>query len=692
MKPKSGIVVFAILALLLVGILASGGFLRTVKADAQNTLNVQLYNIADGKSSLTSEFTHSSSYAAKLMIPSNAQQGSGCMALYPYNKTLNSLQSFQIYTSYTNSTPRFVILLDTTGDGVADLVLLSDYQFTSKGDWQLNQGGQRWGWTEASPQLSIYGKTWDILSNWKSIYGNATVLSVGVALEYWAVKDSNGLNQPLYADELLLNGVTYNIASPVNPPTNASVASDWPMYRQNLQRSGLSTSAAPTNNLLWQFFTGPSNTASLADRLRASPTIVNGVVYIGSNSSSFYALNAVTGAQIWQVNVGSNVESSAAVVDGVVYVGILWNGHYGYVDALNATNGALIWQFATNSGIESSPAVVNGVIYIGSYSGYVYALNAATGSLKWSYLTGGPTYSSPAIVDGVVYIGSFDGKVYALNANNGALIWAFRAGDQVYSSPAIVNNVVYVVSDSGAVYALNAADGSEIWQANVGSGTDHTDNSPAVANGMVYVGARNGYYAFNATDGSQIWFFASPYSARQVTGYFYSSPAVVGNVVYCCYCDGYTFALNASDGSIVWAYHTGMFVFASPSIANGVVYVASYDGYIYALGTPTGQTPTTTAAPSPQPTVAPTSTPAPTASPDNSTTPITNNTTTAPSAPTPAPSQAPHLISQNQPAKIPVVAAEGYATWSVDWVTLGVVAVALLGLMLALILGFKSRD
>jgi outer membrane protein assembly factor BamB len=671
--------------------------LRTVRADTQKTTNVQLYNIADGKTSLTNELTHSSSYAAKLVISSSAQQGSGCMALYPYNKSLNSLQSFQIYTSYTNATPRFVIQLDNNTDGLADFVLLSDYQFLSNGDWQLSQGGQRWGWSEASSQLSIYGKTWSVLSYWKDIYGNATVLNVGVVLEWWAVKDSGGLNQPLYADELVLNGVTYNIASPVNPPPNVSTSNDWPMYRQNPQRSGLSTSAAPTSNLLWTFFTGPSGTPSLADRLRASPTIVNGVLYIGSNSSSFYALNAVTGSQIWQVNVGSNVESSATVVDGVVYVGILWNGHNGYVDALNATNGGLIWQFATNSGIESSPAVVNGVVYIGSYNGYVYALNAANGALKWQYLTGGSTYSSPAVIDGVLYIGSNDGKVYALNTANGALIWSSRIGDPIYSSPAVVNGVVYVVSDNGGVYALRAGDGSQIWQANVGSGTDHTDNSPAVANGMVYVGARNGYYALNAADGTQIWLFTSPYSTRQVTGYFYSSPAVVGNIVYCCYCDGYTFALNAYDGSIVWSYRTGFFVFASPSIANGVVYVASYDGYIYALGTPTSQTSTLIPVPSPQPTAI--STPAPTSipAPASTATPAPANETNAHSfstsimPPAPAPAQAPSQ-SQNQPAKIPTVADRVYASWSVDWVTLGVVASALFGLLIMLVLGFKTRD
>ena len=72
--------------------------------------------------------------------------------------------------------------------------------------------------------------------------------------------------------------------------------------------------------LLWRFFTGPSNIPSVADRLRASPTVVNGVVYMGSNNSYFYALNATNGFPIWQVNVGSDVESSAAVVDNVVYV------------------------------------------------------------------------------------------------------------------------------------------------------------------------------------------------------------------------------------------------------------------------------------------------------------------------------------------------------------------------------------
>ena len=85
------------------------------------------------------------------------------------------------------------------------------------------------------------------------------------------------------------------------------------------------------------------------------------------------------------------------------------------VYALNATTGAELWNYPTRGEVFSSPAVANGVVYVGS--GYpdnlLYALNATTGALLWSYATGFPVYSSPAVANGVVYVGSEDGNVYA---------------------------------------------------------------------------------------------------------------------------------------------------------------------------------------------------------------------------------------------------------------------------------------
>jgi len=44
-------------------------------------------------------------------------------------------------------------------------------------------------------------------------------------------------------------------------------------------------------------------------------------VYIGSYDNNVYALDAGTGALLWQYTTGQPVASSPAVADGVVYVG-----------------------------------------------------------------------------------------------------------------------------------------------------------------------------------------------------------------------------------------------------------------------------------------------------------------------------------------------------------------------------------
>ena len=74
--------------------------------------------------------------------------------------------------------------------------------------------------------------------------------------------------------------------------------------------------------------------------------------------------------------------SSPAVVGGVVYVRV-W---YGSTYALNALTGATLWN-CTRVDSCSSPAVSNGFCYVCS-SGYVNALDSSTGSLIWSYYIG----------------------------------------------------------------------------------------------------------------------------------------------------------------------------------------------------------------------------------------------------------------------------------------------------------------
>ena len=178
-----------------------------------------------------------------------------------------------------------------------------------------SQGGQRWGWTNASNTLNAYSNPWENLGYWQGIYGNATIRFVGVALEYWAVNDAGGLNQPLFADQLVLNGVTYISLIPI-PPLQM-IGQCIAMTHRTLEHQHLT--------LLMQY---PSGNLIQVTKSAATPAIANGVVYEGSNNGYLYALNAtIRSALIWQYNSGSQIESSAAVANGVVYVGILWDGH-----------------------------------------------------------------------------------------------------------------------------------------------------------------------------------------------------------------------------------------------------------------------------------------------------------------------------------------------------------------------------
>ena len=120
------------------------------------------------------------------------------------------------------------------------------------------------------------------------------------------------------------------------------------------------------------------------------------------------------GAKVWQFTTGNSIDTSPAVANGVVYVSSGDNNVY----ALNASTGAKLWQTAVYLGTDA--AVANGVVYVGSGDNNVYALNASTGAELWQFTTGSFVESSPVVANGVVYVGSDDNNIYAFKMTNPA--------------------------------------------------------------------------------------------------------------------------------------------------------------------------------------------------------------------------------------------------------------------------------
>jgi outer membrane protein assembly factor BamB len=340
-------------------------------------------------------------------------------------------------------------------------------------------------------------------------------------------------------------------------------AEETSMFRADPAHNGVYLTAAPQNmTVKWTFHTG--------EAIVSSPTVANGVVYVGSSDNFLYAVDARTGELKWKFNAHGNVGSSPAVSGGAVFA-LSLDGH---LYAIDAATGAQKWSFATQGerrhtapGIEyaappaevmpdpwdfflSSPAVLAGVVYFGSGDNYVYAVDAATGALRWKYKTGNVVHGSPALAGGMVYVGSFDTYFYALDAATGILAWKFKTGDD----------------DQG--HLMTGIPGSA-----------------AVADGIVYFGCRDAnVYALDAKTGSKRWQYSAGGS------WVIATPSVLGNRVYFTTSDSLKFqALNAKTGAEVYSLPYGTYSFSSPSVAGGHAFFGTFDGKLHVVDLGTRQ-------------------------------------------------------------------------------------------------------
>ena len=83
--------------------------------------------------------------------------------------------------------------------------------------------------------------------------------------------------------------------------------------------------------------------------------------------------------------------------------------------------------------------------------------------------------------------------------------WKFHTDGQVISSPAVANGMAYVGSTDGNLYAVDLESGTQKWKLFTGV---RVTSSPAVENGVVYFGSYSGrFYAVDAASGKLKWKF-----------------------------------------------------------------------------------------------------------------------------------------------------------------------------------------
>lgn len=198
---------------------------------------------------------------------------------------------------------------------------------------------------------------------------------------------------------------------------------EWPMAGANLQRTSW-TPEEVRGNLKPIWFRPIEPYISPKTQIIAA----NDRLYIAT-ARGLYALHTGTGATggagevAWVYATELPLGHSPTIHNGVAYVGGLDHK----LHAVDALTGSALWTFEAHAGFQTNPLVVGDLVYAGNRDGRMYAIYAHAhpnrGTLAWSYQTDGPILYSAAYQDNTIYFASNDSYAYALNAMTGELVW-----------------------------------------------------------------------------------------------------------------------------------------------------------------------------------------------------------------------------------------------------------------------------
>ncbi|HLI73493.1 MAG TPA: PQQ-binding-like beta-propeller repeat protein, partial [Acidimicrobiales bacterium] len=437
---------------------------------------------------------------------------------------------------------------------------------------------------------------------------------------------------------------TYTTGPP--PPTEATYRGDIGKSGYYPNETGLTTSNVATLKVHW--------TAPGGIDVFSQPIITNNMVYWADWTGNEHGTD-LSGHDVWKTSIGTTTPPSSdhcspttsgptatatIASQGSTLVDYVGGGN-GVMYALNADTGAIIWQTRLGSSPDNflwdSPVVYNNVVYMGvaSYGdcplvqGKLIALDAATGSILHTAIMvpngciGGGIWGSPTVDSsaGTVWVttgtphscntaGALAPSIVELRASDLAILGSWTtpvssqsAGDPDFgTTPTLFTAtiggkkrlLVGAANKDGIFYALDRTNpgGGPVWQATLAtpSGDPAKGSIISAAWDGTYVYAAGGNATVNGTSCAGTVDALNPATGGFVwrscqANHMFAGITVVPGVVVEGTLGGNVEFLNAANGNTLRSYSTGVSeVQGESTVANGVVYVPLDNGNLLALG------------------------------------------------------------------------------------------------------------
>lgn len=219
-------------------------------------------------------------------------------------------------------------------------------------------------------------------------------------------------------------------------------------------------------------------------------------------------------------------------------------------------------------------------------------------SVEWKALVGGNSanVSEPLLIGGNVYIavgfawngdsGAYSGMLVRIAASTGKVdATGVLAGDIDYTTrPVYQDGIVYVPLKNGVVQAFNASTMKTRWVSAGTAASDQASCSLRIADGSLYLGTIGGDFqsgalaALDAATGSLSWV-----ARNTSSGYYFTAPVRVGNVVCLGDNGGVMRAFDAATGKELGSASLGSGINADPVAYQGSLLVITHDGTLHKL-------------------------------------------------------------------------------------------------------------
>jgi outer membrane protein assembly factor BamB len=228
---------------------------------------------------------------------------------------------------------------------------------------------------------------------------------------------------------------------------NTLYVGSWDTYLYGLD--------AATGKEKGRFRTGDDPQIHNHHGIQSSPAVVDGVVYFGCRDANVYAVDTATGKQKWVfANDGSWVNNSPVVHDGRIYFA---TSIPGILHALDAKSGAPLYQLSTGTPVFASLSIAGNTLYFGNFGGSLTAVDLTTQKPVWTFETDGARQNAAAFLKAD---GSFKFEAIFPSANlfyDDMVVAVSRilTMGSILSSPVVVGDTVYFGSTDGNLYALH---------------------------------------------------------------------------------------------------------------------------------------------------------------------------------------------------------------------------------------------